>query len=91
MAQQLTREDVERYLRTCLTEEPSADFGSLLHLTMAGIDSLREHVAEGDILQHAHLITDEQARFLAELLEGRAESTAWFVHDVSHSSQTGLL
>lgn len=91
MAQQLKREDVERYLGAFFTEEPSGDFGALLHLTLAGIDSLRKHVADGDILQHAHHITEEQARFLTQLLEARAESTAWFVHDVSHSSQTGLL
>jgi hypothetical protein len=48
-------------------------------------------VAAGDIREHAHLITDAQARFLRELLDGRAESLAWFKDDISHSSRTGQL
>jgi hypothetical protein len=91
MSRQLKYEYVERYLRTCSTAEPADQFGGLLRLVLAGIENLREDVAEGDIREHAHLITDAQARFLRELLEGRAESIAWFKDDVSHSSQTGHL
>jgi hypothetical protein len=91
MSQPLKYEDVEQYLRAFLTEEPPRDFGALLHLVLAGMESLRKNVADGDILEHAHFITDQQASFLLQLLDGRADSMAWFLHDVSHSSQTGLL
>ena len=88
---QVEYEDVERYLRGCSTPEPAFRFGGLLRLVLGGIENLRENVVEGDIREHAHLITDAQAAFLRELLEGRAESIAWFKDDVSHSSQTGQL
>jgi len=92
MSGQLKYEDVEQYLRTCSTEEePPCDFGGLLHLVLAGIERLREKAADGDIREHAHFITDEHANFLQKLLEGRAESIAWFKDDVCHSSKTGLL
>jgi hypothetical protein len=91
MDRQLEYEDVERYLRSRSTAEPADQFGGLLRLVLAGIENLRENVAEGDIREHAHLITDAQARFLRELLEGRAESIAWFKDDISHSSRTGQL
>jgi hypothetical protein len=91
MSSQVEYEDVERYLRTCSTGEPASQFGGLLRLVLAGIENLRENVGEGDIREHAHSITDAQAVFLRELLEGRAESMAWFKDDISHSSQTGQL
>jgi hypothetical protein len=91
MSRQVEYEDVERYLRTGSTVEPADRFGGLLRLVLAGIENLREHVAEGDIRENAHLVTDAQARFLHELLEGRAESIAWFKDDISHSSRTGCL
>jgi hypothetical protein len=91
MGKQLKYEDVEQYLRTFSTEAPPYDFAGLLHLVLAGIENLRENVADGDILEYAHFITDEQANFLQQLLEGRAESIALFVNEISHSSQTGLL
>jgi hypothetical protein len=91
MSGQLQYEDVERYLRTCSTVEPADHFGGLLRLVLAGIENLRESVVEGDIRENAHLMTDAQAGFLRELLDGRAESTAWFKDDVSHSSRTGQL
>jgi hypothetical protein len=91
MTSQLKYEDVERYLRTCSTVEPADQFGELLRLVLAGIENLRENVTEGDVREHAHLITDAQARFLRELLDGRAESVAWFKDDISHSSRTGQL
>jgi hypothetical protein len=91
MSERLAYEDVERYLRTCSTVEPAYRFGALLRLVLAGIENLRENVAEGDIREHAHFITDAQAGFLQQLLEGRAESIAWFKDDIAHSSQTGLL
>ncbi len=91
MSIRLKYEDVEQYLRTLSTQEPPYDFGGLLHLVLAGIENLRENVVEGDILENAHFLTDAQANFLQQLLEGRAESIAWFKDDVSHSSQTGLL
>ena len=91
MSQQLKYEDVEQYLRTFSTEEPPYDFGGLLHLVLAGIENLRGNAAAGDIREHAHFITDAQAAFLQQLLEGRAESIEWFKDDISHSRQTGLL
>ncbi len=91
MSIRLKYEDVEQYLRTFSTQEPPYDFAGLLHLVLAGIENLREKVVEGDILENAHFLTDAQANFLQQLLEGRAESIAWFKDDVSHSSQTGLL
>ena len=91
MSGQLEYEDVERYLRTCSAVEPACHFGGWLRLVLAGIENLRENVVEGDIREHAHFITDTQATFLRELLEGRAESIAWFKDDVSHSSRTGQL
>jgi hypothetical protein len=91
MSKQLKYEDVEQYLRTFSTEAPPYDFGGLLHLVLAGIENLRENVADGDIREHAHFITDAQASFLQQLLGGRDESIEWFKDDVSHSSQTGLL
>ena len=90
MSGQLKYEDVEQYLCS-FSNAPTSGFGSLLHLVLAGIEKLRENVADGDIREHAHFITDAQASFLQQLLEGRAESMAWFKDDVSHSSQTGLL
>jgi hypothetical protein len=91
MSRQLKYEDVEQYLRTFSTEEPCRDFGSLLRLVLAGIENLRENMADGDILEHAHFITDAQAGFLQQLLEGRAKSIEVFISEISHSSQTGLL
>ncbi len=88
---QLKYEDVEQYLRTFSKKASSCEFGSLLHLVLAGIENLRENRAEGDIRENAHFITDEQAGFLQQLLEGRAESIEWFKDDIAHSSQTGLL
>ena len=91
MSKQLKYEDVEQYLRTFSPEELPHDFGGLLHLVLAGIENLRENLADGYILEHAHFITDAQASFLRQLLDGRDESIAWFKDDISHSSQTGLL
>ena len=91
MSKQLKYEDVEQYLRTFSTGESPCDFGGLLHLVLAGIENLRENVADQDILEHAHFITDAQASFLQRLLKGRAESIEWFKDDISHSRQTGQL
>jgi hypothetical protein len=91
MSGQLKYEDVEGYLRTFPTEAPPYGFGGLLQLVLAGIEKLRENVVDGDIREHAHFITDEQVVFIQQLLEGRADSIAWFKDDVAHSSQTGLL
>ncbi len=91
MRKQLKHKDVEQYLRAFSTDEPPFRFGSLLHLVLAGIENLRENVSDGDILEHAHFITDAQASFLQQLLESRAESIAWFKDHIGHSSQTGLL
>ncbi len=89
MSKQINYEDVEQYLSTFSKKEYG--FGGLLHLLLAGIENLRQNAAEGDIREHAHFITDAQAGFLQQLLEGRAESMAWFKDDIGHSSQTGLL
>ncbi len=91
MSKQLHYEDVKQYLLTFSTEERPYDFGGLFHLVLAGIENLRKNVEDGDIVQHAHSITDAQAGFLRQLLEGRPDSIAWFKDDVGHSSQTGLL
>jgi hypothetical protein len=91
MSEQLKYEDVEQYLRTFSTETPPDNFGGLLRLVLTGIEKLRENVTAGEIREHAHFITDAQVIFLQQLLEGRAESIAWFKDDVAHSSQTGLL
>ena len=91
MSKQSKYDDVEQYLRAFSMEEPPYDFGGLLHLVLAGIENLRENVADGDILEYAHSITDAQANFLQQLLGGRAESIELFVNEISHSSQTGLL
>ena len=91
MSKQLKYEDVEQYLRTFSSEQPPFDFGRLLHLVLAGIENLRGNAADGDIRENAHFITDAQANFLRQLLEGRAESIELFKDDIGHSSQTGLL
>jgi hypothetical protein len=90
MSRQLKYEDVEQYLCSFSKVSPHG-FGSLLRLVLTGIETLRENAVDGDIREHAHFITDAQVNFLQQLLEGRAESIAWFKDDVSHSSQTGLL
>ena len=87
MSEPFEYKDVEQYLRTFATEKPPYDFGGLLHLVLAGIENLRENVADGDILEHAHSITDAQAIFLQQLLERRAESLEWFKNEITHSSQ----
>ncbi len=91
MGQQLKYEDVEQYLRTFSTTEPPCNFGSLLQLVLVGIENLRQNMVEGDILEYAHFITDAQASFLRELLEGRGGSIELFVNEISHSSKTGWL
>ncbi|NLT67300.1 MAG: hypothetical protein GXX84_11925 [Acidobacteria bacterium] len=91
MAGRLKYEDVEQYLRTFQAGEPPFDFGALLQLVLTGVENLRKSAAEGDILENVHLITDSQAAFLKQLLDGRAESIEWFKDQISHSSQTGLL
>ncbi len=91
MSQQLKYEDVEQYLRSFSTEDPAYDFGGLLRLVLAGVEGLRKNMAEGDILEYAHFITNEQEIFLRQLLQGRAESTEVFVNEITHRSQTGLL
>lgn len=91
MSQQLQYEDVRQYLRAFSAEKTPFHFGSLLNLVLAGVETLRENVAYGDIREHAHFITDAQAIFLQQLLEGRAESIEWFKDYVSHSAQTGQL
>jgi hypothetical protein len=87
MSTQLKYEDVEQYLRTFSIKELPYDFGSLLQLLLAGIENLRNNMVDGDILDYAHLITDDQAKLLQQLLERRAESTELFVHEITHSSQ----
>ena len=91
MSEQFKYEDVEQYLRAFSTGAPPYDFGGLLHLVLAGIETLRKNVADGDIREHAHFITDEQAKFLQKLLEDRAESIEFFKDEICHSSQTGQL
>lgn len=91
MSRQFQYEEVEQYLRTFSTEKPPFHFGRLLNLVLAGVENLREHVAEGDIREHAHFITEAQAAFLKKLLEERAESNDWFHDFIGHSSQTGQL
>ena len=91
MNKQFKYEDIEQYLRTFLTGEPSYNFGNLLQLVLVGLESLRKHVTDADIREHAHFITDEQAAFLGQLLEGRPESIEWFKDYIGHSSQTGQL
>jgi hypothetical protein len=91
MSKQLQYEDVEQYLRIFSTEKPPFHFGGLLHLVLAGVENLRRNVAAGDILEHAHFITEAQAIFLQQLLESRTESIAWFKDYIAHSSQTGQL
>ena len=87
MSKQLEYADVEQYLGAFSTEKPPYDFGGLLRLALAGIENLRKNVADGDILEYAHFITDEQAGFLQQLLEGRAESIELFISEISHSSK----
>jgi hypothetical protein len=87
----LKYEDVEQYLRAFSTEAHPYDFGGLLHLVLVGIENLRENVTDGNILEHAHSITDGQASFLLQLLNGRAESFDFFVNEITHTSQTGQL
>jgi hypothetical protein len=91
MSQQIQYENVEEYLRTYSTEKAPFHFGALLHLVLTGVETLRNNVAYGDIREHAHFITDAQAIFLQQLLEGRSESMEWFKDFVSHSAQTGQL
>jgi hypothetical protein len=87
MSKQFEYGDVEQYLRTFSTEKLPYDFSGLLHLVLSGIENLRKNAVDGDILEYAHFITDEQAGFLQRLLEGRAESIALFVSEISHLSQ----
>ena len=91
MSSQLKYEDVEQYLRTFSTEESPYNFGGLLHLVLAGVENLREHISDADVLENAHFITDAQANLLHQLLETRADSIAWFEDDIGHSAQTGQL
>ncbi len=79
--------DVEQYLRAFSVEAPPYDFGGLLRLVLAGVETLREKVADDDLLEHAHLITDAQAAFLKQLLERRGESIEWLKNEITHSSQ----
>ena len=88
---ELKYEDVEQYLRAFPTEAPPYDFGGLLHLVLVGIENLRENAKDGDILEHAHSITDRQASFLMRLLVGRTESFDFFINEITHTSQTGQL
>ncbi len=91
MKEQIGYEDVKQYLRNYSTEGPTYDFGGLLHLVLVGIDNLRKNMADADILENAHFVTDAQAGFLRRLLEGRPESIEYFKDDIGHSSRTGLL
>jgi hypothetical protein len=88
---ELDYEDVEQYLRTFSTATPHNDFGALLGLVLVGIENLRNNAVDGDILENAHSITDGQASFLRQLLDGRAESLELFVNEITHTSQTGQL
>jgi hypothetical protein len=89
MKNQIEYADVEQYLRTFPTE--SKNFGALLHLVLTGIENLRKNISNESIRENAHSISNAQASFLQQLLEGRADSLAWFKDDIAHSSQTGLL
>ena len=86
MSKQLRHEDVEQYLRFVSTQQAPYDFAGMLRLVLVGIDSLRGNLGDGDFLEYAHLITDEQATFFQNLLEHRAESKAWFINEITHSS-----
>ena len=87
MSTELKYEDVKQYLRTFSRGEPPNNFGGLLQLVLAGIENLREKVADGDVLEYAHFITGDQADFLRQLLERRPESIEWFKNEITHSSQ----
>jgi len=91
MSQELQYEDVKNYLSTFSADKTPFHFGSLLNLVLAGVESLQKNVAYGDIREHAHFVTDAQAAFMQQLLDGRQESIEWFKDFVAHSSQTGQL
>lgn len=87
MSEQFKYEDIQQYLRTFSAGKTPYDFGGLLRLVQEGIESLRKNVADDDILEYAHLITDEQASFLQQLLDRRGESKEWLKNEITHSSQ----
>jgi hypothetical protein len=91
MEKQLKYQEVEQYLRSFTAMEPSRDFGDLLRLILTGIEALKEKATDLDILENAHSITDQQAKFIQQLLDGRPESIEWFKDNIGHSSHTGLL
>jgi hypothetical protein len=87
MSTELKQEEVEQYLRTFSKGETPYNFGGLLRLVLAGVENLRENVADGDVLEYAHYITDRQAEFMRQLLDRRAESYQWYLNEITHSSK----
>lgn len=72
-----TYEQLESFLRNFVNfhgDPAPYDFNGLLHLVLAGVDSLRENATEQDFLDFSASITDEQAEFLATMLSRRTES-----------------
>jgi hypothetical protein len=82
MNRQFKYDEVQHYLRTFSTEEPPYDFNGLLNLVLTGVENLRVNAIEGDFLEFAHGITDEQAAFLQRLLDSRTQSAEEFEKDV---------
>jgi hypothetical protein len=62
-------------------EEPLYDFNGLLHLVLAGVENLRVHAIDQEVLDYACSITEEQAAFLQRLLDARQASIAEFEKD----------
>ncbi|HEX4350878.1 MAG TPA: hypothetical protein VH251_10845 [Verrucomicrobiae bacterium] len=60
------------------TQEPPYDFNGLLALVLAGIENLREHAIDQDLIDYAQAISNEQALFLQKMLNFRAKSKAQF-------------
>ena len=78
MKRDLNYTDVEEYLANFSTAEPPFDFNGLLHLVIAGVENLRKNCIDQELLDYAHSVSDEQARFLQRLLDLRPQSIAEF-------------
>lgn len=66
--------EVYEYLLNYSIDPPPYDFNGLLKLILGGVDNLRKHHLEVELLDYASSISDEQADFLQKLLDRREES-----------------
>lgn len=76
MSDYITYREVQNFVLTYSTDLHPYDPNGVLHLMLVGVDNLREHARESDLVTFACAISDEQAALMRALLDARPQSIA---------------